>query len=123
MLEYRTLLGCDAGCAANRDDRLQADGDGQPARCRVVVVLLGYLLVMSTLLYSQDIPIVAYLLLVIVVMLAAQVLIHRQHSGLSTPTLPANEWADGAAGDSYHAYSVRTVSAHPRPAGPAQGCL
>ena len=47
-----------------------------------MLVFLGYLLVMSNLLYSQDIPRVAYLLAVILLILAAQVMIHRQHAGL-----------------------------------------
>lgn len=87
LLEYRTLLGRDAGVALLTAMTACKLMETRSLRDGVVVVLLGYLLVMSTLLYSQDIPMVAYLLIVIVVMLAAQVLIHRQHSGLSTPTL------------------------------------
>jgi transglutaminase-like putative cysteine protease len=37
---------------------------------------------MSNLLYSQEISLVAYLFAVVVVMLASQVMIHRQHAGL-----------------------------------------
>jgi transglutaminase-like putative cysteine protease len=57
--------------------------ESRALRDGVVLVFLGYLLVMSNLLFSQDIPMVAYLFAVVVVMLAAQILIHRQHAGLT----------------------------------------
>lgn len=87
LFEYRTLLGRDAGVALLTAMTACKLMETRSLRDGVVVVLLGYLLVMSTLLYSQDIPMVAYLLIVIIAMLAAQVLIHRQHSGLTTLTL------------------------------------
>jgi transglutaminase-like putative cysteine protease len=82
LIDYRTLFGRDAGVALLTamtackllESRAQRDG--------VVLVFLGYLLVMSNLLYSQDIPIVAYLFAVVLIMLAAQVMIYRQHAGL-----------------------------------------
>jgi len=82
LIDYRTLFGRDAGVALMvamaacklLETRVLRDG--------VVLVFLGYLLVMSNLLYSQEIPMVAYLFAAVLVMLAAQALIHRPHAGL-----------------------------------------
>ncbi|MCB1825852.1 MAG: DUF3488 domain-containing transglutaminase family protein [Candidatus Competibacteraceae bacterium] len=82
LIDYRTLFGRDVGVALLvamvacklLETRVLRDG--------VVLVFLGYLLVMSNLLYSQEIPMVAYLFAVVLVMLAAQALIHRPHAGL-----------------------------------------
>lgn len=82
LIDYRTLFGRDAGVALMvamaacklLETRVPRDG--------VVLVFLGYLLVMSNLLYSQDIPMVSYLFTVVLVMLATQALIHRPHAGL-----------------------------------------
>ncbi len=78
LIDYRTLFGRDAGVALMvamtacklLETRVLRDG--------VVLVFLGYLLVMSNLLYSQEIPMVVYLFAAVLVMLAAQALIHRQ---------------------------------------------
>ncbi|MBK8534252.1 MAG: DUF3488 domain-containing transglutaminase family protein [Candidatus Competibacteraceae bacterium] len=83
LLEYRTLLGRDAGVALLTAMTACKLLETSSLRDGVVLVFLGYLLVMSNLLHSQDIPMVAYLLVVIVAMLAAQVMIHRQHAGLT----------------------------------------
>lgn len=82
VIDYRTLFGRDAGVALLiamtacklLETRVLRDG--------VVLIFLGYLLVMSNLLYSQEIPMVVYLLGVILVMLATQSLIPGQHAGL-----------------------------------------
>lgn len=83
LLEYRTLLGRNAGVALLTAMTACKLLETRSLRDGVVLVFLGYLLVMSNLLHSQDIPMVAYLLVVIVAMLAAQVMIHRQHAGLT----------------------------------------
>jgi len=83
LATYKTLFGRDAGVALLTvmtackllESRILRDG--------VVLVFLGYLLVMSNLLYSQEIPMVAYLLAVVTLMLVSQMLIHRQHAGLT----------------------------------------
>ncbi len=82
LIDYRTLFGRDAGVAlmvAMAACKLLETGG---LRDGVVLVFLGYLLVMSNLLYSQEILMVAYLFAAVLVMLAAQALIHRPHSGL-----------------------------------------
>jgi transglutaminase-like putative cysteine protease len=82
LIDYRTLFGRDAGItfliAMTACKMLEA----RTVRDGLVLVFLGYLLVMGHLLYSQEIVMVAYLLAVILVMLTAQLLIHRQHTGL-----------------------------------------
>lgn len=82
LIDYRTLFGRDAGItfliAMSACKMLET----RTVRDGVVLVFLGYLLVMSHLLYSQEILMVAYLLVVMLVMLTAQMLIHRQHAGL-----------------------------------------
>ena len=83
LIDYRTLFGRDAGVALLTAMAACKLLESRALRDGVVLVFLGYLLVMSNLLYSQDMPRVAYLLAVIVVMLVAQVLIHRQHAGLT----------------------------------------
>jgi transglutaminase-like putative cysteine protease len=83
VIDYRTLFGRDAGVALLTAMTACKLLESRRLRDGVVLVFLGYLLVMSNLLYSQDIPRVAYLLAVIAVMLTAQVLIHRQHAGLT----------------------------------------
>ena len=82
VIDYRTLFGRDAGVALLTAMTACKLLETRVLRDGVVLVFLGYLLVMSNLLYSQEIPRVAYLLAVIVVLLTAQVLIHRQHAGL-----------------------------------------
>lgn len=83
MIDHRTLFGRDAGVALLTAMTACKLLESRGLRDGVVLVFLGYLLVMSNLLYSQDIPLVTYLLAVILVMLTAQVLIHRQHAGLT----------------------------------------
>ena len=83
LIDYRTLFGRDAGVALLTAMTACKLLESRGLRDGVVLVFLGYLLVMSNLLYSQDIPQVIYLLAVIVVMLTAQVLIHPQHAGLA----------------------------------------
>lgn len=82
LIDYRTLFGRDAGVALLTAMTACKLLETRVARDGVVVVFLGYLLVMSNLLYSQEIPLIAYLLAVVLLMLAAQVIIHRQHAGL-----------------------------------------
>ena len=82
VVDHRTLFGRDAGVAlltAMTGCKLL---ESRSLRDGVVLTFLGYLLVMSNLLYSQEIPRMAYLLLVIMALLAAHVLIHPQHAGL-----------------------------------------
>ena len=71
LIDYRTLLGRDAGVALLTAMTACKLLESRALRDGVVLVFLGYLLVMSNLLYSQDIPRVAYLLAVIIVMLTA----------------------------------------------------
>ncbi|MCC6135473.1 MAG: DUF3488 and transglutaminase-like domain-containing protein [Candidatus Contendobacter sp.] len=82
LLEYRTLLGRDAGVALLTAMTACKLLETRGLRDGVVLVFLGYLLVMSTLLYSQEMLMVGYLFAVVVVMLAAQTMIHQQHAGL-----------------------------------------
>ncbi|MFO1424470.1 MAG: DUF3488 and transglutaminase-like domain-containing protein [Candidatus Competibacteraceae bacterium] len=83
IVDHRTLFGRDAGVALLTAMTACKLLESRGLRDGVVLVFLGYLLVMSNLLYSQDIPQIAYLLAAILVMLTAQVLIHRQHAGLT----------------------------------------
>ena len=83
LIEYRTLLGRDAGVALLTAMTACKLLETRSLRDGVVLVFLGYLLVMSNLLYSQEILMVVWLFLVVVVMLAAQTMIYRQHAGLS----------------------------------------
>ncbi|HOW76201.1 MAG TPA: DUF3488 and transglutaminase-like domain-containing protein [Candidatus Competibacteraceae bacterium] len=84
LITYKTLLGRDAGVALLTVMTACKLLETRGLRDGVVLVLLGYLLVMSNLLFSQDIPMVAYLLAVVTLMLVSQMLIHRQHAGLTT---------------------------------------
>lgn len=83
MIEYRTLLGRDAGVALLTAMTACKLLETRSLRDGLVLVFLGYLLVMSNLLYSQEILMVAWLFAVVMVMLAAQTLIYRQHAGLT----------------------------------------
>ena len=83
LMTYRTLLGRDAGVALLTVMTACKLLETQALRDGVVLVFLGYLLVMSNLLFNQDIPMVAYLLAVVTLMLVAQMLIQRQHAGLA----------------------------------------
>ncbi|HRD66643.1 MAG TPA: DUF3488 and transglutaminase-like domain-containing protein [Candidatus Competibacter sp.] len=82
LIDYRTLFGRDAGVALLTAMTACKLLETRVVRDGVVLVFLGYLLVMSNLLYSQEIPMVAYLFAVVLLMLAAQVIVHRQHAGL-----------------------------------------
>ncbi len=84
LIDYRTLFGRDAGVALLTAMTACKLLETRGLRDGVVLVFLGYLLVMSNLLYSQEIPMIGYLFAVILLMLAAQVMIHRQHAGLKT---------------------------------------
>ncbi|MDS4041815.1 MAG: DUF3488 and transglutaminase-like domain-containing protein [Candidatus Competibacter sp.] len=83
LIDFRTLFGRDAGVALLTAMTACKLLETRGLRDGVVLVFLGYLLVMSNLLYSQEIPMVAWLCVVVLVMLAAQVMIHRQHAGLT----------------------------------------
>ena len=83
LIDYRTLFGREAGVALLTAMTACKLLETRELRDGVVLVFLGYLLVMSHLLYSQEILMVAYLLAVVVVLLAAQMMIHRQHAGLT----------------------------------------
>lgn len=83
LVTYRTLFGRDAGVALLTVMTACKLLEARWLRDGVVLVFLGYLLVMSNLLYSQEIPLVAYLLVVVTLMLVSQMLIHRQHAGLT----------------------------------------
>ncbi len=83
LITYRTLFGRDAGVALLTVMTACKLLETRSLRDGVVLVLLGYLLVMSNLLFSQDIPMVAYLLAVVTLMLVSQMLIHHQHAGLT----------------------------------------
>jgi len=83
LISYKSLLGRDPGVALLTAMTACKLLETRGLRDGVVLVFLGYLLVMSTLLYSQEIPMVAYLLVVVTLMLASQMLIHRQHAGLT----------------------------------------
>lgn len=83
LFDYRTLFGRDAGVALLTAMTACKLLEARSLRDGVVLVFLGYLLVMSNLLFNQDIPMVAYLLGVVTLMLVSQMLIHRQHAGLT----------------------------------------
>lgn len=83
LVSYRTLFGRDPGVALMTAMAACKLLETRGLRDGVVLVFLGYLLVMSNLLYSQEIPMVAYLLGVVTLMLVSQMLIHRQHTGLT----------------------------------------
>lgn len=83
LITYRTLLGRDAGVALLTVMTACKLLETRTVRDGVVLVFLGYLLVMSNLLYSQEIPRVVFLAGVITLMLVAQILIHPQHAGLN----------------------------------------
>ena len=68
LIEYRTLLGRDAGVALLTAMTACKLLETRGLRDGVVLVFLGYLLVMSNLLYSQEILMVAWLFAVVVVM-------------------------------------------------------
>lgn len=82
LFTYRSLFGRDAGIALLTVMSACKLLETRTLRDAVVLVFLGYLLVMSNLLFNQDIPMVAYLLLVLLLMLVAQILIYAQHSAL-----------------------------------------
>ena len=82
LFTYRSLFGRDAGIALLTLMSACKLLETRSLRDAVVLVFLGYLLIMSNLLFSQDLPIVAYLLLVLLLMLVAQILIHAQHRAL-----------------------------------------
>jgi len=84
LATYKTLLGRDAGVALLTAMTACKLLETRGLRDGVVLVFLGYLLVMSNLLFSQEMPMVAYLLVVVTLMLVSQMLIHRQHAGLTT---------------------------------------
>lgn len=81
LVDFRTLFGRDAGVALLVAMTACKLLETRGLRDGVVLVFLGYLLVMSNLLYSQEIPMTAYLFVVVLTMLATQVMIHRQHTG------------------------------------------
>ena len=83
LIDYRTLFGRDAGVALLTAMTACKLLETRSLRDGVVLVFLGYLLVMGNLLYSQEIPMIAWLFGVVVIMLVAQVMIHRQHAGLT----------------------------------------
>ena len=83
LATYKTLFGRDAGVALLTVMTACKLLEARSLRDGVVLVFLGYLLVMSNLLYSQEIPMIAYLLAVVTLMLVSQMLIHRQHAGLT----------------------------------------
>lgn len=83
LATYKTLFGRDAGVALLTVMTACKLLETRGLRDGMVLVFLGYLLVMSNLLFSQEIPMVAYLLAVVTLMLVSQMLIHRQHAGLT----------------------------------------
>ncbi|HRY15618.1 MAG: DUF3488 domain-containing transglutaminase family protein [Candidatus Competibacteraceae bacterium] len=83
LVSYRTLFGRDPGVALMTAMAACKLLETRGLRDGVALVFLGYLLVMSNLLYSQEIPMVAYLLGVVTLMLVSQMVIHRQHAGLT----------------------------------------
>ncbi|MDQ5908344.1 MAG: protein-glutamine gamma-glutamyltransferase [Pseudomonadota bacterium] len=83
LATYKSLLGRDPGVALLTVMTACKLLETRGLRDGVVLVFLGYLLVMSNLLFSQEMPMVAYLLVVVTLMLVSQMLIHRQHAGLT----------------------------------------
>lgn len=82
VVDHRTLFGRDAGVALLTAMTACKLLESRTLRDGVVLTFLGYLLVMSNLLYSQEILRMTYLLAIIVALLAAHVLIHPQHTAL-----------------------------------------
>ena len=83
FITHGTLLGRDAGVALLTAMSACKLLEARSIRDGVVLVFLGYLLVMSNLLYNQDIPLVAYLVLVVTLIVVAQILIQPQHADLA----------------------------------------
>lgn len=87
LYTYHTLFGRAAGVAllaamvALKFLELRTLRDG------MMLIFLGYFLVMANLLYTQSLPMAAYLLVILVVMLAAQVAVQRQHAAITPAAL------------------------------------
>jgi transglutaminase-like putative cysteine protease len=77
---YHTLFGRDAGVALLAAMVALKFLELRALRDSMILIFLGYFLTMANLLYSQSLPMVAYLLAVLVILLAAQVMVQRQHS-------------------------------------------
>ncbi len=73
LLHYRTLFGRDAGTALLAAMVSLKFLELRTLRDGMVLIFLGYFLVMAVLLYEQTLPLAAYLLLVVIVLLTAQI--------------------------------------------------
>ncbi len=82
LLSYGTLLGRDAGIAMLSAMASLKLLELRSVRDGMVLVFLGYFLVMGNLLYTQSLVASAYLLVTVLVLISAQVMIHRQHAAL-----------------------------------------
>ena len=77
IAEYHTLFGRDAGVALLTTMTALKVLETRTVRDAMVLVFLGYLLGVANLLYSQSVAMAAYLLLSLVVLLAAQTVVDR----------------------------------------------
>lgn len=83
--DYKTLLGRDAGVALLGAMMSLKFLELRTRRDSMVILLLGYLLLMANLLYSQSILMAAYLLAILTVLLAAQMVIQHPNATLPWP--------------------------------------
>lgn len=84
LLSFKTLFGREAGVALLAAMMAMKLLEARTHRDGLVLLLLGYFLVMSNLLYSQSPLMAIYLFGVVIVLLAAQIMVRRQHVALPT---------------------------------------
>jgi transglutaminase-like putative cysteine protease len=82
LASFRTLFGREAGVALLAAMMAMKLLEARTLRDGWVLLLLGYFLVMSNLLYSQSPPMAVYLCGVLIVLVAAQIMVQQQHSAL-----------------------------------------
>lgn len=82
VAHYGTVFGRDAGVALLAAMTAMKLLETRSVRDAQVLVLLGYFLLMANLLFSQEIPMIAYLAAVLVLLLSAQLLSHYNGQGL-----------------------------------------
>lgn len=82
LLSYHTLFGRDAGVALLAAMTAMKFLEARALRDAMVLIFLGYFLIMANLLYDQSLFAAGYLLAALAVLLAAQVIVHREHAGL-----------------------------------------
>ena len=84
LLHYGTVFGRDAGVALLAAMTAMKLLETRSVRDAQVVVVLGYLLLMANLLFSQEIPMILYLVFVLLLLVNAQLLSQYNRRGLET---------------------------------------